>query len=241
MTHKPFMRHVIDSLMPSGNIWRPAQGGAFDKLFEGMAHSKQETLDDLGCLSDIRNPYRCPVELLPDIERELGIASNLTLSERGRRMLAGVIRYKRATLATADKLQLALNRAGFGFGGHGLIVTPNSSPPADPAIVGTFYVMTAHDFPSIYCAGNEVAYCGFFNDGYFLASGDDFDHELELPPKTHWSLVFFVGGQATRTDDGMIRAIHPVDIPATRKQELHRLILRIKPLGIWANMIVNYV
>jgi hypothetical protein len=66
---------------------------------------------------------------------------------------------------------------GFGYGGYGLIVIPNASP-ADPfPIVESFYVMTAHEFPSIFCAGNtDVAYCGFggFGGGYYLVSGDYF-------------------------------------------------------------------
>jgi len=118
-------------------------------------------------------------------------------------------------------MQTALNRAGFGFGGYGLIVTHNASPATEPETAGTTFAMTANEFPSIYCAGNEAAYCGLFDAGYFLASGNDFDHELESPPMTHWPLVFFVGGQATRSHNGEILNVHPIDIPINRRQDLH--------------------
>jgi hypothetical protein len=50
-----------------------------------------------------------------------------------------------------------------------------------------------------------------------------------------------VGGSVARNPDGRIASVASVDVPVGRRQELHRLILRVKPLGIWAAMIVRYI
>ncbi|MDR0496530.1 MAG: YmfQ family protein, partial [Treponema sp.] len=172
---RPFMRHVTDALMPKGTIWRPCCNGDFDKLFDGVSENKQVIFNDLSCLAYIRDPYRCPIELLPDLERELGISSNIALAEIERRASVAVVRYKRRSLATAQKLQRALETGRFGYGGHGLIVTPNS-PPMDPSII---------------------------TGGYFLKSGDDCK-EIYTLPKPYWPLVFFIGGAVTRNPSGQI-------------------------------------
>jgi hypothetical protein len=169
------MRGVIDALMPQGAIWNPAYGGDFDRLLDGVAQNKQDTLDDLSSLAHIRDPYNCPIELLPDLEREYGISPDNALTEKERRLSLAAVRYKRRSLGTAQKLQRTLDIAGFGYGGYGLIVTPNASPATDPStMVDASYVMTAHEFPSVFCAGNtDVAYAGF-GGGYYLVSGDYF-------------------------------------------------------------------
>jgi hypothetical protein len=275
-----FMREVMDALLPDGAAWKPAYGGDYDKLLDGVSQNAQGALDDLASLEHIRNPYKCPTELLPDLEREFGISPNNALTEKTRRASLATVRYKRGGLATVPKLQRALDLAGFGYGGYGLSVTQNASPPANPEpIVEANYVLTAHEFPSVYCAGNSRAFAGGGGGGYYLTSGDYFtsrplypqagricarafdgsdyrsglecagyydemlvtDENLKYksPPEGYWSLVFFVGGAVTRNPDGRIATIATVNIPQSRRQELHRLILRVKPCGIWAAMMVD--
>jgi len=278
---RTFMREAVDALLPQGAAWKPAHGGDYDKLLDGVAENKQAVFNGLSALSHIRDPYNCPIELLPDLEREYGISPNASLTEKERRNSLAAIRYKQRALATAQKLQRALDLSGFGYGGYGLMVTPNSSPATDPApIVEANYVMTAHEFPSIFCAGNtDVAYAGY-GGGYYLVSGDYFtsrplypqagqicarafdgsdemsglecagyygdmvltDETLnyKTPASEYWGLIFFVGGAVTRNPDGRIANVAGVDVPAGRRQELHRLILRIKPCGTWCGMMVRY-
>ena len=248
----PFTRQVIDALLPKGAIWKPAQDGDFDRFLNGIADNFQVVLDDLSTLAHIRNPFRCTRGLLPDLERELGVTPNEFRTENDRRAFLAPIRFKRPELSTPLKLQRALDKAGFGFHGYGLTVTRNSSPAVDPSgVIDNTFVMIAHDFPSIYCAGNtDVAYCGFSGGGYYLVSGDrydgvtdfiDVDATFNTPPEQYWSLIFFVGGTVRRNPDGKIIGIAAVNIPRERRQELHRLILRVKPMGIWAAMAVNFV
>jgi hypothetical protein len=85
---------------------------------------------------------------------------------------------------------------------------------------------------SDYMSGRESA-------GFFEKTVDEIAVYYS-PPKPYWSLIFFVGGDVTRNDDGSIANVAVVSVPAARRQELHRLILRIAPMGIWAAMMVKY-
>jgi len=284
---RTFMREALNALLPEGAAWRPASGGDYDRLLDGAARNKQDVFDGLSALARIRDPYNCPIELLPDLEREFGVSPNNALTEKERRRSLASIRYKSLGLATAQKLQRALDMAGFGYGGYGLIVTPNSSPATDPyPIIEANFVMTAHEFPSVFCAGNtDVAFAsgggGAGGGGYYLVDCDFFtssplypqagqvcarafdgsdwrsgfecagfngdmrttDEMLlnyKTPPEPYWPLIFFVGGMVTRNPNGRIANIASVTVPAERRQELHRMILRIKPVGIWAAMMVRY-
>ncbi|MFP3041903.1 hypothetical protein LQZ19_08780 [Treponema primitia] len=275
-----FARSVTDALMPRGIAWKPAYKGWLDRLLDGAAANTQAVMDDLEKLAYVRNPYYCPAELLSDLEREFGVIANPMLSEKDRREALAAVRYKRASLGTAPKLQMALDKAGFGQGGYGLVVTQNESPAINPGpLVDTSYSLTAHDFPSAACAGNETAHAGY-GGGYYLVNGDRrifrplypqagqicaraFDGSDELSGKQcagyytkyidiettwptpdnpiYWPLIFFVGGRVTRNEDGSIASVPVVAVPQNRRQELHRLILRVKPLGIWAAMLCRFV
>lgn len=280
MTNSVFMRRSNDALFPKGSLWRPAPDEDLDSLLDGLADGDQKVFDDLGFLANIRSPSRCIIELIPDLEHEFGITTNTALSITDRRNNLALIRYKRKKLATPEKLQKALDKAGFGTGGYGLQVTANASPATDPsAIVDKAYQLVAHAVSdgTNSVAGNSLSYAGI-RGGYYLVNGDnymlsplypqsglicarafdgsdaksgiqcagyyssytEYANEHVSPPSGYWPLIFFVGGQVSRNGDGSIASISHVAIPAARRQELHRLILRIKPLGIWAAMIIQY-
>ena len=277
---RSLMRLSNDALMPPGAIWRPTAGGKLDALHDGLADNGQTVHDNLAQLAYLRNPYRCPLEFLSDLEREYGIPPTTSLSEADRRAQVAAVKYKRSRLATAARLQRALDLAGFGAGGYGLIVTPNSSPPADPAaIVTASYQLTAHAMGdgSGSVAGTAGAYAAQ-RAGYYLVNGDtyvltpnypgagqicarafdgsdslsgqqsagyyssytQFTNPYASPAQAYWPLIFFVGGVVTRNGDGSIASIARVTIPARRRQDLHRIILQNKPLGIWAGMCVQF-
>jgi hypothetical protein len=287
------MRTVHDSLLPQGLPFHPAKDGNMDKLDNARADNAQLVYDDLEKLAYIRNPYKISYELLPDLEREFGIATKTSLTEAKRReILAGVV-YRKSKLSTVKKLQDALDITGFGAGGYGLIVTPNNKITDPASIVSSVFQTTAHEFGAEgikQCAGNISAFCSI-QSGYFLGNGDRqvsepsylcagtgiccrvFDgsdsksgtecagyyteysqneseysqneSEYSVPTSDYWGLIFFVGGEAgyftTPEKLGQIEYIKPVDIPSYLRGELHRIILRIKPLGIWAGMIIRYI
>jgi hypothetical protein len=170
-----FMRQVNDALMPEGAVWTPEYGGYYDRFLDGCADNAQRAFDDLNTLAFIRDPRRVLRELLPDLEREYGISSDDAIPETDRRAELAVERYGGRRLALVVRLQAALDRAGFGSGGYGLIVTPNATPAIDPgSIIGDSFALSAHDFPIRHCAGNAIAYAGQAGGGYYLVSGDRF-------------------------------------------------------------------
>jgi hypothetical protein len=273
-----FMRRTVDGLMPRGSIFHSAPGGDLDHLLDGIADNAQTSLDDLEFVAHLRDPSSVPLALLPDLEREFGITPDSALSEPDRRKNLAVLRYKRRKLTSVARLQDALDRAGFGTGGFGLIVTPNASPATDPAsIVDNAYQLTAHEIGEGMSAGNSSAYAAK-RGGYYLVNGDkyilepvypqagqicarafdgsdslsgegcaghynsytQYTNEHTTPPEGYWPLIFFVGGVVARNENGSIAAVSTVWIPSHRRQELHRLALRYKPLGTWAAMIVQY-
>jgi hypothetical protein len=270
-----FMRQVHDALMPRGEAWTPAPGGKYDRLLDGFADNAQAVLDDLNSLAYIRNPRKIPFAMLPDLEREYGITPDDTVPESDRREKLAVVRYSPRPLSRVAVLQAALDKAGFGISGYGLVVTPNGSPAADPwYIIDENFVLTAHEFPSVYAAGTVTAYAGE-RGGYYLVNSDIFDARPTYPgagtdmvardfpskscagyyegfsgpeneytapiPEPYWPFVAFAGGTVTRNADGSIASVATVTVPIGRRQELHRLILRLKPLHAWIGMCVVYV
>lgn len=85
--------------------------------------------------------------------------------------------------------------------------------------------------------GNDIA-----KSGYFLKFGTkDKIYEITDDPDL-WGAFFFIGGEATRNaTTHELEFIEKVDIPAERKNEFLRLILKIKPAQTWAGLLINYV
>jgi hypothetical protein len=77
--------------------------------------------------------------------------------------------------------------------------------------------------------------------GYYTAYVDLSPKYSTPEDPKYWSMIFFVGGAVTRNPNGSIASVASVNVPAVRRQELHRLILRIKPVGTWAAMMVQFV
>jgi hypothetical protein len=97
-----------------------------------------------------------------------------------------------------------------------------------PIYPGAGTGMAARAFPSKSCAGYYEGYRGYEN-------------EYTAPiPRTCWPFVFFIGGTVTRNDDGSVASVATVIIPENRRQELHRIILRVKPLHSWAGCCIVY-
>jgi hypothetical protein len=268
------MRSVQSALMPRGPAWEPEPGGKFDLLLEGFADNAQADFDILEKLAYIRNPLKVQTELLPDLEREYGVSPDDRVPEDDRRESLSTVRYHPRASPRVQSLQAALDKAGFGIDGYGLIVTPNGTPATDPHfIINENFVLTAHEFPSVFAAGTSIAYAGE-RGGYYLVNGDRFNSRpiypgagtgmvaLDFPSKScagyyegyrgyeneytapisdaFWPFVFFCGGVVTRNEDGSVASVDFVSVPVERRQELHRLILRMKPIHAWAAMCVIY-
>jgi hypothetical protein len=263
----------MDALSPQGPAWSPEPGNKYDRLLDGFADNAQLVFDDLEKLAWIRSPGKVPAEMLPDLEREYGIAPDDRIPDDDRRNRLSAIRYQPRPLARVELLQNDLDKAGFGHDGYGLTVTPNSSPAVDPGpIVEENFLLTTHEFPSVFAAGTSSAYA-VEQGGYYLVNGDRFnsrpvypqagfmaartfpsassagyydgyqgyENEYAFPiPQPYWPFVVFCGGTVTRNEDGSVASVATVTVPIGRRQELHRIILRIKPLHAWVGMMVIY-
>jgi hypothetical protein len=237
-------RHLLDNFLPQGfNI---KEGGELDAYFDAAAEIYAADYEKTKSLGHNENPYFCDEKFLPDLEREYGLNPGDFLPNKLRRnKLAGVV-YKKEDYAVYSKLQEALDGSGFGKGGYGLRVYPNESPACNPQDIitgwsGSYYLVNGIQFSSNIkywgcedmIVGNSTACCGYY------AGFEGFLREYFTPPAKYWGMVFFVGGEAERNPDGSIKSIAPVGIPQWRQQELHQIILRIKPLWAWALLVVN--
>jgi len=152
---RTLMRAFLDAVLPPGAIWRPAPGGDFDHFLDGLGDNLQATHDAIVQLAYIRDPWRTP--FLDELEREYGVTPNAQLSESTRRAYLASVKYGRNRKSTLDTLQRALDDAGLGVGGYGLMVFAND-PPVDPApFMGFTYQM--------YLGGGNTQYLGYNTGG----------------------------------------------------------------------------
>jgi len=84
--------------------------------------------------------------------------------------------------------------------------------------------------------GNIYAKCRYFESmkltdkTYFIPNNSDY-----------WGFFFFIGGPATRNINHELETIDTAFIPAERKEEFKKLILKLKPAQTWVGLIVSYV
>lgn len=259
------IRKAINSLLPKGAFWQPKPGGQFDQYLDGKSEMWLEVKNDLAELAYIREPQLTPV--LDDLERELGFVKNDLLTEQERRDQLDAFIYETEGNGDLDTLQNTLIRAGFDLQVHANnpAIDPSiildqafrmwaDSPTAfaghqdalagrtggDLLVNGNLFKQT----PAIIMnAGSSVAYAGHQDavagrfDNY-----DQFKKDYFIPTDSRrWPFVFFVGGDATRNaTTGALEKIDFAPIPENRRNDLDRLILKIKPLFTWAGMVINY-
>jgi hypothetical protein len=138
-------------------------------------------------------------------------------------------------------LQNALQAAGF----TDIVVIPND-PAVDPSLIdgellvnGPIY--SAQNPAYLMQCGGDFAYCGNGKAvlGYFVNIGRIL-FEYSIPALSpYWRFFFFVGGAASGWPD--TPAIAPYTIPASREEELKRLILKFKPVRSWCVLNAGYV
>lgn len=228
---------MLDALLPPGAIWQPEEGAGLDQLLDGMGSNLEPVRQFLSGLAYLRDPHLTP--FLDDLEKEYGFLPDTRLSETDRRnRLAGRIFYGAQNDGSSDYMQDALQAAGFDAYVH------INSPAVDPAAV------LVANYSGI--MGNEDALFGR-GDAYFgalagelLVNGPVFKAQelvtYAVPVAAqYWPLIFFVGGPATRDEDGALIRVGTANIPVARKAEFIRSILKYKPMHAWAGLLVQYV
>lgn len=201
------LRALIDSILPPGPLWNPEEDGDLDKLLDGMADNSAIVYEFLLQLAKITNPAESPLSLLPDLEKEFGILTNLNSSEPERRAQIASIKYSRGGNGSKDFLEDSLQTGGFDVFVH------ENDPPVDPA-------------PLMDGAPGSVV-------DYVLAGIRD--AVPVVLTSEDWPLIFFVGGAAVR--DGVtneLLSIAYAAIPIDSLSIFNKIVKRIMPLHSWA-------
>jgi hypothetical protein len=124
-------------------------------------------------------------------------------------------------------------RAFAGYGGGYYLVNP------DRKIYRPLYPQAGRICARAFDGSDEKS--GLECAGYYEVYRDVAQKYTATADSRYWPFIFFVGGEAGRNPDGSVGNIPTVTVPSVRRQELHKLILRIKPLGTWAAMMVQFM
>jgi hypothetical protein len=201
------LRALIDALLPPGPLWNVEQDGDLDKLFDGMADNSAVVYEFLLQLAKITNPAESPFSLLPDLEKEFGILTNLNSTEAERRAQVASIKYSRGGNGGKDFLEDSLQTGGFD------VLVHENDPPVDPAPLVNGNPSSVVDY----------VLAGIRDSVPATLTSEDF------------SLVFFVGGPAVR--DGVTNELLSISfatIPLDSLNVFNKIVKRIMPVHSWA-------
>lgn len=239
----PFFR-TFQHLVPDSAAWRLTITKTLRKFFDGLT-----VLPDAAKLFADKQiwenifPATCDLPSLAEWEREFGIIPDPTESVRRQQLAA---EWQATGGQSPSYIQAVLQTAGFALYVHEWW---SSGPPyvaRDPRtyttqpLIGS-YQCTGSAFLSVQpqCTGAGIAnrpQC----DG-FLANNPGYIVNLDLtrrpPPMVPsdpatWPFFIYLSAASFPT---------PVNVPASRRAELERLILKLRPTQQWIVMLVNYV
>jgi hypothetical protein len=264
-----FSRDIINALLPDGQAWSPLAASDYDKLLNGIAENSEAVRLQLEQLRYIRDPRR--TSILSDLEKEYAITPSATATEDERRERLAIAMFRRSEIPTYELLEEKLRAAGFDVYVYenSPAVNPNiflaqsfnmtcgdllpggndaqcGEPEAYCAFIGGEFLVNGEIYIqgpnySFLCGealaqcGEELAFAGQYDGIYLIPI------EYNNPPAGYWSMVFFVGGDATRDPvTGELTEIQIASVPIERKYEFRRIILKYKPLASWAGLVVVY-
>ncbi|MGL4368934.1 MAG: hypothetical protein ACRCUT_04580 [Spirochaetota bacterium] len=263
-------RQILNSLWPEGKFWTPADGDDYDLLLDGISDNCGAVKDDLSQLAYLRDPMRTPILSDLEKEYAVIPAAESTESERREylssvkynRSTLGAYDTLQEKLRAAgfENVYVHVNspavdpaiflERAFNMTCGDLLPGGNAAECGEAeaicAAIGGELVVNGDLYsqePNYVnlCdesvnAGDTV-YCGDF-DGY--KSQDDAASYVIPTEAGYWPLIFFVGGEATRDVNGYLTEIEFYSVPAQRRVEFRRLILKYKPLFSWGGLIVIY-
>jgi hypothetical protein len=191
---------MLDATLPKGAFWSVKADGDFDKLLDGIGDNIDIVREFLARLARIRDPQTVDLEMLPDLEREYGVLTDLAISVAQRRNYLAGVKYALPGTGSEDDVELALRNAGFD------VRVIQNSPRVDPnSILNASFLMWA---------GGETGFAGYHTvaspppyasvagkgGGDLLVNGlmDGQVSVYTLPVDDHrWNFVFWVGKDFT--------------------------------------------
>ena len=265
------MVDLFKALLPPGSAWKPVPDGDFDRLLHGMTDEAENVFTRGKLLAFIREPLFTPVLSDLEKEYGVATNQNITEDARRNilhsivyaKRSTGTAQYLQERLQEAGfdlvvqensppvdpvllittfyKMYANGSNAYAGYiplGGPPSTAIAGWNTQGEWIVNGPIYTQSiAYSMqasgPFAY-AGNSLAISGYFTsmnrDPYIYPS------VIEEP---YWPLVFFVAkafpNWPTLTD------IEPGQVLAAQRDELRRIILKYKPLGIWGGLIVDYI
>jgi hypothetical protein len=261
------MKSALLALLPPGAIWNISQGEDLDLLLDGFSDILESQRTDINDLAFIRSPEF--TSFLDDLERDYGLSPTDLLTEAERRIRLLAAKTDKNSDGSSDYLQQKLRDAGFsGIFVH--INNPPVDPDtfifeAFKALCGFGTSLCGHEDAIMAAIGGELVvngevfnftrdYFAQFNQTTSLCGHEDaimggynvkkevVEDIFEVPADSgYWGMFFFVGGAATRDVGGELLTIDVIEIPVARREELRRLIIKYKPLGMWCGLIASFV
>jgi hypothetical protein len=263
-------RDVLNSLLPEGSAWVPIPEDDYDLLLEGIAENTEAVKNDLNDLRYLRCPERTtilsdlekdfgaiPVSGSTIAERRDRLASVMfnknrlpTYDELESKLIeAGFDVFVHANDPAVDPA-IFLDQA-FQMTAGDTLPGGNDAQCGEPEAycgrVGGELVVNGEQFEQL---PNYTVQCGetLSQCGEADALAGQFDSITlipilyEIPTESgYWSLIFFVGGPATRDPiTGALTEIEIAEIPAERRLEFRRVILKYKPMFSWGGLVVVY-
>ena len=242
-----FLR-VFQHLLPTGQAWRTTiVGKTLRKFFAGLApaHGRVKDFAD-GVLLDA----------FPDTTRELAEWQNqfalVPSSNEANDRLALDAAWKATGGQSPAYIQGVLQAAGFDVFVHEW--TADTTPPytgvrnpllyINQPFIGRYQCSGFSNQPQCF-DGPGQPQCNDFaaNQTNYLVNKDLTDRSPPRMPENNdeglWEGIFYIGPETFPSDvaphDGW------AEVPASRKDELERLILQLRPLRYWIVMLVDWV
>ena len=202
---------IIKAMFPKGSVGDIDDSGDLHKIIEGMADNHLAVKEFLNSMRFMRDPLL--TELLYDLEIEYGVLPNDTLPDENRRGFLNSIVYSAKCNGTLDYLYRMIEKSS--------VVSVFDISGNDPCIN-----------PSQFVGGGG---------GELVANdvNNDSPYSNAVKNKEAWSFIFFVGGEITRSDDGSIVSIVPLDLTAQEISIMREIILRYKPLHSWCVLVCH--
>jgi len=253
----------LDAVWPRGSAWCAKSGGGMQGLKAGVADTIERAKESAANLSNVRRAN--DTTLLDELEIDFGIAPDVSVADSERRaLLNSKINGSEANAGTESDISEALVAAGF----VNLNVYDNSGS-FNPAQFSSRYQATAGSRPVVcgnsraYCgrynyrilvnggssviarvyrttAGNRWAVAGNIKAQAAVVGTNNVPLTYGVPVDVNtWPFFFFVAGEGVYSNGVLVDA-KPGNAPANRKDELEKLILRLKPMHTWAIMLINY-
>jgi len=258
---------ILEALLPPDFV--VDKSSDLQKILEGWGELIAKDSALISRVSDIRNPLKTDFLAELELEAGLiynSFLSEITRRDRlaARRLRRNEAGWQKSLQDVLDKagfgLTVHMNYPTVDpnmFTGEAFAIVMGEESAINPATCGEdnavcggfggFLWVNGNEFirqePSIYTVcGNSDIVCGDIE-----AQSGSYSSILQrarpffVPDdQGYWPLIFFVGGAATYDVTGAIATIEPVEVPYYRREELTSIIVKMKPLGVWAGMRVFF-